>query len=426
MPHTPPEPTVAHPTPRPLPWYTPPAIAGRSLAPDLARGFMLLLIACANVSWYLFGRETTVYSPHPTDGGALDHALRAVMAIAVDGRVYPMFAFLFGYGMVQFARARAGRGLPPQEIRRQLRRRHWFLLLFGFLHAALLFGGDILGAYGVTGLVLVAIFFNRSTRTLLTWAIVLLALVTVGSVAVVVLAWLLVGYVESDPAVAAEMAATDWTGGVELAMAADTNYLASIGTRLSMWAFATPAMLLTLTIPAVVLLGWAAARHGVLEQPERHRRLLTLTAAIGIPLGWLGGVLEALNHLDVVTWPAYAAWAPLAPAYAFGGFAGLGYAALFGLVALRVRTPGPALGAVAAVGRRSLSSYLFQSILFAPLLAAWGLGVGGLVNTAGALAIAVGVWLITVAAAVWMEARGHRGPFEVVLRRLTTGRTATT
>lgn len=66
---------------------------------------MLLLIACANSIWYLWGHEGSIGSAHPADGSALDKALQAVMAVAVDGRIYPMFALLFGYGMVQLARS---------------------------------------------------------------------------------------------------------------------------------------------------------------------------------------------------------------------------------------------------------------------------------------------------------------------------------
>ncbi|MCQ6405544.1 hypothetical protein NPM08_33530, partial [Bacillus cereus] len=78
------------------------------------------------------------------------------------GRIYPMFAFLFGYGMVQFSRSRIARGIPEQVVDRMLRRRHAWLIVFGGIHAALLFAGDILGAYGLAGLILAAIFFRRS------------------------------------------------------------------------------------------------------------------------------------------------------------------------------------------------------------------------------------------------------------------------
>ncbi|WP_106507487.1 hypothetical protein [Brachybacterium timonense] len=138
----------------------------RALAPDLARGLMLALIALANVSWFVWGMPTTGASPHPEDGTVLDRLAQTVMIIAADGRSYPLFAFLFGYGMVQYYRARIDRGLTPRTVRIQLRRRHWAMILLGLLHAALLFMGDILGAYGLIGLLLVWILFDRSTRTL--------------------------------------------------------------------------------------------------------------------------------------------------------------------------------------------------------------------------------------------------------------------
>jgi uncharacterized protein len=93
---------------------------------------------------------------------------------------------------------------------------------------------------------------------------------------------------------------------------------------------------------------------------------------------------------------------------------------LFGLIAHRMgewrRHP-----AVAAVGRRSLSSYLAHSLIFAPLLAAWGLGLGALLGSATMAAFAVGVWLVTVVGTYAMERAGRQGPAEALLRRLTYG-----
>lgn len=406
------------PQPTPLPWYRPPAASGRSLAPDLARGFMLLLIAFANSTWYLWGGQFGDFSLHPTDGTALDRALRAVLAVAVDGRIFPMFAFLLGYGMVQFARSRAGRGLHPLEIRRQLRRRHLFLLLFGFVHATLLFAGEILGSYGLVGLVLVALFFNRSDKVVFTWFVVLAVLIVGAGVAVTLLPWALAAAVAADPVLADEMAGMDFRGGFSFEPAAQANYLVSLLERLGLWLLTTPAVLLMLSIPAAILLGWLAARRGILEHPQQHRRMLTWVAVVGITIGWLSGVPLALYQLGVLDLPEYLSWAPLPVAYVFGPFAGIGYAALFGVIAARVRTPGRVSLAVAAVGRRSLTFYLWQSIVMAPLLSAWGLGVGRLVNTSGVLAIAAAVWLAGLAIAVWLDATGRPGPFEALLRRL--------
>ena len=88
--------------------------SSRALAPDLARGLMLLLIALANTPWYLYGSSTSTSSIHATDGSTLDRAVQFVIITAVDSRVYPMFAFLFGYGIVQMYQRSLDRG-PSRE-----------------------------------------------------------------------------------------------------------------------------------------------------------------------------------------------------------------------------------------------------------------------------------------------------------------------
>jgi uncharacterized protein len=80
--------------------------------------------------------------------------------------------------------------------------------------------------------------------------------------------------------------------------------------------------------------------------------------------------------------------------------------------------------AVAAVGKRSLSAYLTHSLIFAPILAAWGLGLGAHLSSATMALFAVGVWLVTVFAAYSLERRGLRGPAETLLRRLIYPRAA--
>src|SRR5690606_36454451 len=63
-----------------------PAVAPpRSLAPDVARGLMLALIAVANVCWYLWrSSESAGGTPHIPADGPLDSIAQAVMTVAVD------------------------------------------------------------------------------------------------------------------------------------------------------------------------------------------------------------------------------------------------------------------------------------------------------------------------------------------------------
>ncbi|OLM09102.1 MULTISPECIES: DUF418 domain-containing protein [unclassified Pseudonocardia] len=384
---------------------SPTPVAERALAPDLARGMMLLLIALAHVPWFLWTSELGSTLLHPADGGLVDRIAQAVTIVVVDGRAWTMFGFLFAYGIGQmYARRRAG-GSSRRDVRRLLRTRHWWLLGFGLVHAALLWQGDILATYGLFGLVLVPLFLHRSDRTLKIWIGVLLALGAVGNIAVTAVSQLL-------PAATGLMAVQQQT-------IAEPSYLASIALRLATWAPSPISSLVGLVMPAAFLIGILAARHRVLDEPARHLPSLRRTAVLGLALGWGAGTVQALIHLGVLVVPNPSAFVSL---HLYTGiFAGLGYAALFGLIAHRARggTPPLPIRALVALGRRSLSGYLTQSLVFVPLLSGWGLGLGAHLSSATAMLVGIGVWLGTVVIAYRLDIAGIRGPAEVLLRSLT-------
>lgn len=384
----------------------------RALAPDVSRGLMLLLIAAANVSWFLWGRESALTGAHLVDGSALDKAVQFVMMVTVDGRAYPLFGFLFGYGMVQFVRSRMARGATYPQTRRMLRQRHWWMIVIGALHAALLFLGDIVAAYGIVGLLLVWLFFDRRDKTLWVWVWAITGV------------WTLFALFGAFGGVmtnlfAPEMAETGaaYTPDIQGMTAGEENYVASIVGRLVMWMTGGITQGLITTVPICILLAWLAARRGVLEDPRAHRRLLRAVAWIGIPVGWLGGLPAALTHIGVIGLPS---WTFMGLTTITGAASALGYVAVFALLAARWQeAPSTPVKAIAAVGKRSLTFYLFQSLIFAPLFSAWGLGLGGTAGTALAVGIAVIVWIVSVPIAALLERGGARGPAEAVLRRLT-------
>lgn len=413
----------------------------RSPAPDLARGFMLLLIAVANTPFYLLGRERARDNVHPVDGSPVDRAVDFLVITGVDQRVYPMFAFLFGYGMVQLYTRQVAWGTTERHALRLLQVRNLWLLVLGFLHAALLWQGDVLGAYGLAGLLLVGVFLRRTERAILLSVSVLLGLLlAVAGYAVVGSS--LTPLSSAEAARAAEGALLDEPG------IALTSYVESIPVRLGEWAsLAIAQATIGLVIPMMILLGLVAGRRRVLENPGDHLPLLRRAAVIGIPVGLIGGLPSALDHVGVLRVPAHDEFFLLVPLLT-GFFGGLGYVALWGVIGgavARRRSPadrspsaggpglraggvlavdGPVAGALQAVGKRSLTCYLLQSVLCAPVLAAWGLGLGRHLSSFTVLLYAIGVWGLTVMFAVWQENRGARGPAETLLRRLTYGRSA--
>lgn len=422
-------PSAAPPGPgeQPGPAAAPPR---RAFAPDLARGLMLCLIAIANVSVYLWGTQAaTSLSGHPASDSLLDRILSVLTILFVDGSIYPMFAFLFGYGIVQFSRTRSAVGDDPRTITAMLLRRNLWLVVFGVLHAALLFGGDILGAYGLCGLILGYLIQRAGDRALMItlWVLLgILGLFLLVQVGMILLAQALAGDTTDEPMLG-DNAVGSFTTLLLTQGTGETNYLLAIGVRLLVWLLATVLGTLSLTVPLVIILGGLAARHRWIESrgqgatPRRPR--LGLVAGVGIPLGVLGNLPQALAYLgwipsDSATVEITAVLTPVT-----GACAGLGYAALFGLIGLRFQDRPPRLLLpIAYLGKRSLSFYLFQSVVFAPLLAAWGFGLGRTWNTTPAFLLAIGVWVASLALATWMESKNFKGPAEVVLRRLTYGR----
>ena len=377
------------------------ALADRSLAPDLARGAMLLLIALANSHIYLHGHEIGVRG-YPTGGSAADRAVTLVQMTLVDGRAYPLFAALFGYGIVQILRRLAAAGRDAVAARKLIRRRGWWMVLFGFGHALLLFSGDIIGAYGLLAVLLAGVIIRAGDRTLLVTA----ALLSIPT--------LLFGALQGLPL----PEGTD----VFLPSMTTTDPLPAAGYRVAEWLVIGISQVFFTLIPPLLLGAWAARRR-LLDNPERHRRFLVRAAVLGLAVAALGGLPMALQAAQL--WQDYPVPVGMVAGvlHAITGYAGgVGFAALAGVVAIRLRDRrGPVVTALAACGQRSMTCYLAQSVVFVAVLAAYGGGLGDQFGVATTAILAVATWVATVLLAEFLRRGGYRGPFEVLLRRLTYG-----
>jgi uncharacterized protein len=362
----------------------------RALAPDLARGTMLAVIALAHSQ--VLARPFIGSIPEP--GPALDTVVQTLLTLFVDSRGYPMFAALFGYGMVQILRSREP-ALGWEGARRVLRRRGGWLIAFGFVHVLLLFPGDILASYGV-----LALLFVGALR----WSGARLFAVAGG---LAVLGAVVYGTVLALPA----------PGG----LAEEVDPLVSALYRVASFPLAMPMNAVMAAAP--LLVGIWAGRGRFLEEPKRHRRLLVAVAGAGITIAAVGAVPYAFVTTGLWHFhPATGVLVALGTVHTITGYAGgLGYAALVGLVAARMSrraAPGPVTNALAACGQRSMTCYLAQSLAWLVLLEPYLADLGGAVGVTGAAAVGLGVWLLTVVAADLLRRAGRPGPAEALLRRL--------
>jgi uncharacterized protein len=381
----------------------------RSLAPDIARGGMLLFIALANVPNHMWGMASDKFGHYTGQSGA-DHIALFIEQLVIAERSRPMFAILYGFGIAVMASRMFARGMDAKGVRKILRRRSWWLIVFGLLHAMLLFFGDILAPYGAAGLV--ALFFvhlsDKALKRWLVWSSVYLVVIGLP-----VLAFLF----------GAGSGEGEGEGGNPLAFGGVPPYVEQMitGATISI-TLNVASVLLAMFIPLVAA-GMVLQRSGWIDHPAEHLPQLKTVFITGMIVNVLSSLPVALTALGA--WePSNAVFIAAMYATLLGGmYAGLGYICGFALLAHRLRGYGRRgiPGALAAVGERSLTSYLLQSIIMAPLLTAWGFGLGEDIGYLTAFGVAFGTWLVTVAVAVALDKAGKRGPFEVLLRRLTYG-----
>jgi uncharacterized membrane protein YeiB len=306
-----------------------------------------------------------------------------------------MFGFLFGYGVARIARRQEVLG--PRGVRRLLWRRSLVLVVVGFLHAVLLYAGDILAAYGV--LLLVGAWLVRwPDRRLLLVAALMLAL-------------------------------TSLPGGDSMTISTEPPDAAMLPPDvLTMLTERPPVSLFIATLGPIgflcpFALGLVAGRRRILELPERHRTLLRVTAVAGISAAVLGAQPIALVLSGAAATPSRSTLELFGPLHdATGVLGGLGYAAVVSLVAVRLDAAGRrrrVVDAIAATGQRSMTCYLAQSVVWAVVFTPFLLDLSGTLTVATTAVLAATTWLGTVALADRMRRTGRRGPFEVLVRRVT-------
>ena len=396
-------------------------------APDVARGFMLLLIALANVGSWVAGPEGRAPS-------TADRTWAFIRALFIDQRAYPLFALLFGFGLATMVNRRMASGIDAYcqqltgglrapsaaeldqareqaaiDARRLVRRRGLWMVLFGLIHGAF-FPSEIIGTYGIVAVVFAGWFAHKHHKRQLA----VCALVLLFQIVTVVLAMLFgPGGEAAASGAAVPVPAAAPTGAGESVASALPWFV----TNVNEWFFtALGAAFTTMILPAAFL-GARLADTDLIAHPERHRGLLTVAGIGGLALGALGALHELLVPLtSAQPWAADSALIMV-----LGLAGGCGWLAVLALYAGGPMADNRLTGLrwlLSNVGRRSMTAYLSQTVMFAGIFVIAPRLTGRSVSpgAAASAAVAVMVWLTTVVLCAVLERLGIPGPFEFLLR----------
>ena len=373
----------------------------RVVAIDMMRGFSLLGIFIVNM--LAFHTPFYYINPYTWYTDPSDKDTFQWIDIAIQGSVYPLFSMLFGYGLMMQFRKSQERGISfiPLGLRRLS-----ILLIIGILHAFLIWSGDILITYALSGFIV--LFLLRLSRM---WLVIIAFLLYV----IPNMGLALLSYIVS--ATGEEF----YTGFQEIESSLDAfgsgSWMDIFMQRAADWTYANiesgSLLLIGMTILPYMLLGAAAAKGKLIERTSHKKTFwITLTAVTlvtGFSIKILPYLFEANFYYMFVQ-------------DIFGGpLVAIGYAGLITLLC-QLTIFQKLLNPVAKVGRMSMTTYLSQSVIATTIFYSYGFALYGKIDVLTGTWMAVGIFVIQmIFSEIWLS-KFKQGPVEAIWKRVTYGK----
>jgi uncharacterized protein len=390
----------------------PVSLSERILFIDVLRGMALFGILAANMRAFFAPLDAYGYI------GVLFHSRADVLAqflidAFIQTKFISIFSFLFGMGFaIQMSRAEA-RGA---RFLRFYPRRLLALALFGLIHGILIWAGDILLTYAVSGAILL-LFRNRQQKTLLWWAGSLFALPFVVSTVFLGLYFsrFRPHWMEPKPPDMQKLYAV-------IHIYAHGTVRQILAQNWVEWKEQLPLTLFAIYATGLFLLGMWVWRAGIVQRLEQYQPLLQRVCvwclAIGLPVNIFVGIVRAVVPPGVVSLWAFSAQLV---ALLGGHILSAGYVSGLALLFLRDDWR-PMLLPFAAVGRMALTDYLMQSVVCTFFFYHYTTGLHGRVGPVLGLLVTVILYAAQVVFSNWWLQRYRFGPMEWLWRGLTYGK----
>jgi uncharacterized protein len=387
-------------------------LSERILFIDILRGMALFGILAANMRAF--------FAPLDAYGtiGVLFHSRADILAQAfvdtfIQGKFISIFSFLFGMGFaIQLSRAEA-RGVRFLGF---YPRRLLALALFGLIHGILIWAGDILLTYAISGAILL-LFRTRKQKTLLWWAGSLFALPIVVSTTFLFLyfsrfrrPWM----VPKPPDMQKLYAVINIYAHGTVRQILAQNWVE--------WKQELPFTLFAIYASGLFLLGMWMWRAGIVQRLDEYKGMLKRVCAWCFALGLIVNIYVTIVRA-VVPVGTVSLWVWSAGVLYLPGTHVLSAGYISGLALLFLREDcRRLLLPFAAVGRMALTDYLMQSVLCTLFFYRYTTGLYGRVGPARGLVLTVILYGAQVVFSNWWLKRYRFGPMEWLWRGMTYGK----
>ena len=380
---------------------------------DVLRGLAVGGILIGNMQWFsgygfapaLMAEQSPLY----------DQVTHFIVHFLIEGKFYSIFSLLFGFGFaLQIARAEERGDLKAGIFKRRL----FWLLVIGLLHAFLFWAGDILTIYALMGFLLL-LFRKASNERLLKWVAVLIAIPIIWYLLVYIL---FRAFFPAEALAQFQTAQMDfWNTAVRQASQGTYTEIVS-GFNLNYIIGRYLGLIFDMRLPkilAMFLIGVYAYRKGIFQNLAGHAQFVRRVMMWGLSIGLVGNFVFAAVAGKEAVMPPTAAGIVGVILYSFSvpGLA-LGIAALvatvwptsFGQKVLKVFSP---------VGRMALTNYLIQTIICVFIFYGYGFGLFGSIGAATATLIAFTILGFQILLSYLCLKYFRYGPIEWIWRQLT-------
>jgi len=385
----------------------------RIISLDVLRGFAILGILIMNVQSFSMIMASYINPSAFGDLTGLNRVVWTLSHVLADEKFMSIFSMLFGAGILMIAGRAEDKGLKAGSV--HYRRSLW-LILFGLMHAYLLWYGDILVAYGVCALIVFGFRKARPRRLLIAGLLI---------VSVASLLYLSFGYsMQYWPEEANENLMRSWMPDAEHVAGEMAAYQ---GGWLDQMSMRIPAAISLQTfvfliwqvwrIAGLMLVGMALLKWGVLSAARSRRFYFTSTLVgflVGYPLILLGVYRNfaagwSLEY-SMFYGPQLNYWGSILVAF--------GYVCTVMLLA-RAARPGLFTRALAATGRMAFTNYIMQTLICTAIFYGHGLGLYARMERKEQILIVFCIWVLQlIVSPIWLK-HFRFGPLEWLWRSLT-------
>ena len=383
---------------------------------DLIRGIAVLGILIMNINTF---SNVFAYYMNPYIYGEpsqVDLITWHLTHIFADQKFYTIFSMLFGAGIMLMVDRAKTKGVNAGGV--HYRRMGW-LVLFGLVHGYVIWFGDILTTYAVTGLWVYLFAINSQPKTK----------IIVGTVLIFLLALLMwaMGFAmefmpEADRAQMSEMFYPSHDLINEETKAYQGSFLDQLQHRLMFYSqnLANAIILIgPMRIGGGMLIGMALYQLGILTAEKDNRfywKMATITLLTGFAfLAYDSQQLTTNNFNFSSLWNSFTLINGLGSA-----LIALGYIALFCLW-FKSNTWVWLKKKFIAVGRMAFTNYLTQSLIATFIFYNHGLGLFNQLQRHEQYYIVAGIFILQLVWSDWWLKRYHFGPLEWLWRTLTYG-----